>query len=191
MALKATIHKAQLQIADLDRGLYVNPNLTIARHPSETDERMLLRVLAYAMNLPLDDTQGALDLGPGLSDVDAPDLWERDLIGDIRHWIELGQPDERRLQKAASRSERVSVYSYAASTPIWWAALSSSLGGKLDRMDKVRVFAIDPEQCTALAALSERSMQWQITIQDGTAWINDDRQRSVDVTPRLLKDWAR
>ena len=126
MALKATIHKVRLQLADMDRNIYGDHELTIARHPSETDER--------------------------------------------------------RLSKASSRSEAVTVYSYAASTPIWWAALA----GKLVRAPKVVVWQIEPEAVEALARLVERSMSWQVSVQDGTVWVSD-AAHSVEITPRLLK----
>jgi uncharacterized protein YaeQ len=182
MALKATIHKARIQLADMDRNIYGDHDLTIARHPSETDERMLMRVLAYALNVPADDERGALELAKSLWDTDEPDLWQRDLIGDVVQWIELGQPDERRLSKASSRSEAVTVYSYAASTPIWWSALA----GKLVRAPKVAIWQVDPEASQALAQLVERSMSWQVTVQDGTVWVSD-ATRSVEITPKLLK----
>ena len=87
MALKATIHKAQLQIADMDRHVYGDHALTIARHPSETDERMMIRVLAYALNVTADDLNGRLEFTKGLSDVDEPDLWQLDLTGEVQHWV--------------------------------------------------------------------------------------------------------
>jgi uncharacterized protein YaeQ len=182
MALKATIHKAQIQLADMDRGVYGDFQLTIARHPSETDERMLMRVFAFALHTPADDHHGALELAKSLWDPDEPDLWQRDLTGDVLHWIEVGQPDERRLMKASSRAGRVTVYSFSASTPIWWAALDN----KLIRAPKVEVWQVDAEQSQALAALVERSLQWQVTVQDGTAWVSDGT-RSVEITPRLLR----
>lgn len=182
MALKATIHKAQLQIADMDRGVYADHALTIARHPSETDERMLIRLLAFALWAPADDHHGALELAKSLWDPDEPDLWQRDLTGEVVHWVEVGQPDDRRLMKASSRAEQVSVLSFSASTPIWWAALAN----KLTRAPKVAVWQIVPEQSQALAALCERSMQWQVSIQDGTVWVSSDRG-SVEITPQLLK----
>jgi len=182
MALKATIHKARLQLADMDRNIYGDHELTIARHPSETDERMLLRVLAYALNVPADTDRGALELAKSLWDTDEPDLWQRDLTGEIVQWIELGQPDERRLSKAASRSEAVTVYSYASSTPIWWSGLT----GKLLRAPKVAVWQIEAESAQALAGLVERSMAWQVSVQDGTVWVSD-ATRSVEITPKLLK----
>ena len=187
MALKATIHKARLQIADMDRHVYGDHELTIARHPSETDERMLMRVLAYALHVPADDLHGSLELAKSLWDPDEPDLWQRDLTGAVVHWIELGQPDERRLSKASSQSERVTVISYASSTPIWWAGLQN----KLTRSPKVEVWQVEAEQAQALAAFSERTMQWQVTIQDGTVWVadtkNPDAPRTVEITPVLLK----
>jgi len=182
MALKATIHKARLQIADMDRNVYGDHELTIARHPSETDERMLMRVLAFALNVPADDARGKLELAKSLWDPDEPDLWQRDLTGDIVHWIEVGQPDDRRLSKASSRAEQVTVISFASSTPVWWAGLQ----GKLNRAPKVAVWQVDPEASQALAALVARTVQWQVTIQDGTVWVSDT-VHSVEITPKLLK----
>ena len=119
MALKATIYKASIQIADMDRGVYLNPTLTIAQHPSETEERLMMRLLAYALQVPADDHQGALVMARGLSDTDEPDLWQHDLTGQLMHWIEVGQPqDDRRLAKACGRADRVTLYAYAASVPV-------------------------------------------------------------------------
>jgi uncharacterized protein YaeQ len=185
MALKATIHKAQLNIADMDRQVYGEHQLTIARHPSETDERMLMRVLAFALHVPADDHGGALELAKSLWDPDEPDLWQRSLTGEVLQWIEVGQPDDRRLMKASSRAERVHVYSFAVSTPVWWAALQ----GKLTRAPKVAVWQVEAEQSQALAALVARTLQWQVTVQDGTVWVNDGT-RSVEITPKLLKPAA-
>ncbi len=116
MAIKATIFKAALQIADMDRSLYADHQLTLARHPSETDERMMIRLLAFALNVPADNHQGALEFGKGLSDTDEPDLWQKDLTGQVVHWIDVGQPDDKRLIRASGRAERVTAYSYSAST---------------------------------------------------------------------------
>jgi uncharacterized protein YaeQ len=182
MALKATIYKAQLQIADMDRGVYAEPTLTIARHPSESDDRLVVRVLAYALNVRGSDARGTLELAKSLWDTDEPDLWQRDLTGEIVHWIELGQPDDRRLLKASSRAEQVSVYSFASSTPIWWAALEH----KLARAPKVAVWQIDTASVQALSAWVARTLTWQITVQDGTVWVNNQGE-TVEITPRCLK----
>jgi uncharacterized protein YaeQ len=181
MALKATIFKASLQIADIDRGLYADHALTLARHPSETDERMMVRLLAFALNVPADANDGGLEVGKGLSDTDEPDLWERDLTGRVRHWIEIGQPDERRLLKASGRADRVSVYSYSASTPIWWAGLAN----RIARARNISAWQIDAAQSQAMAALVQRGMQFQVNVQDGTAWLGDG-ERSVEITPQRL-----
>ncbi|MEH0164535.1 YaeQ family protein [Paucibacter sp. JuS9] len=182
MALKATIHKAHLQISDMDRHVYGEHNLVIARHPSETDERMMIRVLAYALYVPADDMRGRLEFSKGLSDVDEPELWQLDLTGDVVHWIDLGQPDERRIMKAHGRAERVTVISYASSTPVWW----SNLEGKLIRAPKLDVWQIPAEQSQALAALAERSMQLQISIQDGSIYVST-ANASVEIHPQALR----
>ncbi len=182
MALKATIYKALLNIADMDRHVYGEHNLTIAKHPSETDERMMMRVLAFALNVPADDLRGRLEFTKGLSEVDDPDLWQLDLTGEVVHWIDLGQPDERRLMKAHGRAERVSLYCYAASTPVWWAGIES----KLTRAPKLAVWQIAPEESQALAAFAERSMQLQVSIQDGNIYIST-ASRQLEIHPRALK----
>ncbi|MFN3860509.1 MAG: YaeQ family protein [Roseateles sp.] len=185
MALKATIYKAQLQIADMDRHVYGEHALTLACHPSETEERLMVRVLAFALNLPADEMRGRLEFTKGLSDVDDPDLWQLDLTGDIVHWIDLGQPDERRIMKAHGRSERVSVYSYAASTEVWWRNLEA----KLTRTPKLAVWQIPAEQSQALARLAERSMQLQISIQDGSVYVSTAND-AVEIHPVALKSPA-
>lgn len=176
MALKATIFKARLQLADMDRGVYADHQLTLARHPSETDERMMVRLLFYALNAPADADQGALEFAKGLWDPDEPELWLRDLTGQIVHWIEIGQPDERRLMKASGRAERVTVVGYSASTPIWWSGIAT----KITRARNIEVWQIAAAQAQALAELAQRSMQLQVSVQDGTAWVGDG-ERSVEV----------
>ncbi len=181
MALKATIYKATLQLADMDRNVYLNPSVTIARHPSEADERMMTRVLALALNLPPNDDQGQLELAKDLWEVDEPALWHKDLTGEIKHWIEVGQPDDKRLMKASGRADRVSVYSFSHSTPIWWAGIAS----RITRASNIAVWQIEAAQSQALAELAQRSMQLQISVQDGTAYIGDG-ERSVEITPVRL-----
>jgi uncharacterized protein YaeQ len=181
MALKATIFKASLQIADMDRSVYVDHSVTLARHPSETDERMMVRLLALALNLPADPDQGTLEFGKGLWDVDEPELWHKDLTGRIRHWIEVGQPDEKRLMKASGRADRVSVYSYSPGTPIWYDGIAT----RITRARNIEVWQIEAAQSQALAAIAQRSMQLQVSVQDGTVWVGDG-QESIEITPRRL-----
>ena len=182
MALKATIFKANLQLSDMDRGVYGEHALTIARHPSENDERMMLRVLAFALNVPADDHKGRLEFAKSLWDTDEPDLWQLDLTGQLLHWIDVGQPDDRRLMKAHGRADRVSVYSANSSTPIWWSGIEN----KLTRAPRLAVWQIEAEQSQALAALAERSMQLQVSVQDGTVYLSTEKG-SVEITPKALK----
>jgi uncharacterized protein YaeQ len=181
MALKATIYKATLQIADMDRNVYVDHAVTIARHPSETDERMMIRLLALALNLPGDSDHGTLELAKDLWDTDEPSLWHKDLTGEIKHWIDVGQPDDKRLLRAAGRADRVSVLSYSASTPIWWAGIA----GKVGRASNVEAWQIEVAQSQALAGLAQRTMQLQLSVQDGTCWLGDG-QHSIEITPIRL-----
>ena len=132
-------------------------------------------------NVPADDREGTLEFGKGLSDTDEPDLWHRDLTGRIRHWIDVGQPDDKRLLRAAGRADKVSVYAYAASTPIWWGGIAN----KLTRAPTVEVWQVDAAQSQALAALARRTMQLQVSVQDGTTWVGDGEQ-SVEITPQRL-----
>jgi uncharacterized protein YaeQ len=181
MAIKAIIYKANLQIADMDRNVYLDHPVTIARHPSETDERMMIRLLAMALNVPADNHHGMLEFAKDLWDADEPALWHKDLTGQIMHWIDVGQPDDKRLMKASGRSEKVSVISFTASTPIWWAGIAT----KITRANNVAVWQIDAVQSQALATLAQRTMQLQLTIQDGAVWVGDG-QRSVEITPSQL-----
>jgi uncharacterized protein YaeQ len=181
MAIKAIIYKANLQIADMDRNVYVDHAVTIARHPSETDERMMVRVLALALNLPADPNHGMLELAKDLWDVDEPALWHKDLTGEIKHWVDVGQPDDKRLLRASGRADRVSVYSFSGSTPIWWAALAN----KITRADNIAMWQIESTQSQALASLAQRSMQLQLSVQDGTVYLGNGEQ-SAEITPQRL-----
>lgn len=171
MALNATIHKVDLQISDIDRHYYATHALTVARHPSETEERLMLRVLAFALN-----AHEMLSFGKGLSDGDEPDLWRKDLTGAIEQWIELGQPDEQRLRQAAGRAQDVRVYSYGRAAAIWWDKQAAALR----RIRQLQVFEIDTATCTALAALAARKLELQCLIQDGAIQLLS-AQGSIDV----------
>lgn len=176
MALKSTVYKADLQVSDMDRHYYQNHALTIAQHPSETDERMMVRVLAFALNA--DD---ALAFGKGLSSDDEPDLWRKELTGEVDLWIELGQPDEQRIRRAAGRARRVIVYTYSGrGAEVWWKKMSQAVG----RTKNVSVVDIDPVTVEALAALTQRTMQLQFMVQDGEAQvISGDAIVPIVLTP--------
>ncbi len=182
MALKATIYKVALELSDLDRNVYGDFPATMARHPSETDERMLIRLLAFALNVPSDDARGQLEFAKDLWDPDEPALWQKALTGEIEHWIEVGQPDDKRLMKISNRVGRVSVYAFSSSAAIWWAGVSHLL----TRARNLAVWQIPAAQSQALAALAQRAMQLQVTVQDGAVWVAEGG-RSVEVTPVRLR----
>ena len=177
MALKSTIFKADLQVSDMDRHYYEPHSLTIARHPSETDERMMMRILAFALH-----ADPALGFGKGLSTDDEPDLWQKDLTGAIELWIEVGQPDEKRIMKACGRAERVVIYCYSATSHIWWGQTTS----RVERAKNLEVYQLSSETSQALAGLAQRTMQLQCTVQDGQAWVTAG-EASIPVTFTTLK----
>jgi uncharacterized protein YaeQ len=166
MALKATICKAALRVANVDDNYYGDHALTLARHPSETDERMMLRVLAFALHA--DD---ALQFGRGISTDDEPDLWRKDLTGAIELWIDVGQPDEKLIRKACGRAREVFIYSYGGYDPAkWWQRVSP----RIERSENLSVRHVAPATCASLASLAARNMELQCTIQDGHAWMASD-----------------
>ncbi len=159
MAQNATIFKVTIEIADIDRAYYHDHTLTIARHPSETDERMMVRLLAFARH-----ADEALAFGKGLATDEEPDLWRKDLTGAIDVWIDVGQPDERRIRRACGRAEAVFVYSYGGrGAGLWW-----------------------DDAAQALAKLAQRNMRLHCTMQDGQIWVADSK-RSVAIEPEVLK----
>jgi uncharacterized protein YaeQ len=164
MALKATIFKAALQIADMDRGYYADHALTIARHPSETDERMMLRVLAFALH-----AGPGLEFGKGLATDDEPDLWQRDLTGRIRLWIDVGLPDEKLVRRGCGRADEVVIYAYGRGAELWWERSRAAL----ERARNLRVMSAPSAASQELAKLAQRSMQLQCTIQEGHVWLSD------------------
>ncbi len=178
MAQRSVVHKAELQIADLDRGHYADYALTLARHPSETEERMMIRLLAFTMH-----AHPRLEFGRGLSTDDEPDLWCRDLTGAIESWIDVGLPDARLVRKASGRAREVVVLAYgAARADAWWSAQRDAL----DRLENLTVYNLAAGSGQALAALAERSMRLAVTIEDGQVWFTSDAGR-VCVEPTVLK----
>ena len=174
MALKSTIYKADLQIADMDRHYYQDHSLTLARHPSETDERLMMRLLAFVRH-----AHEALIFAKGLSDVDEPDLWQKDLTGAIELWIDVGQPDDRRMLKACGRASEVIVYSYSSTSAIWWG----QVGNRVERARNLTMYNLAAETSEALAAMARRNMQLQCTIQDGQIWVsNGEIPLQIDFT---------
>lgn len=177
MALKATIYKLGLSVADMDRNYYAEHALTIARHPSENDERMMVRVLAFALF-----ADELLGFGKGLCAEDEADVWQRDLTGAVVRWIDVGQPEEKWMRKASARADEVVVLSFGRAADVWWRGVEN----KVSRLDNLRVLNIAPEVASELALLTQRGMRLQATIQDGQVWLTDG-ERTVLVEPRTLK----
>lgn len=182
MAANATIYKAELQVTDLDRHYYASHALTLARHPSETDSRLLARLLAFALH-----ADERLEFGRGLSDEDEPALWRRDYTGAIEQWIELGQPDESRLRKASGRAAQVVVVGYGGqAAEAWWKRNGSALA----RLRNLSVIELDDAELAEAGALLARGMRVTAMIQDGELQLMDT-DRSVTLRPRVrLRDGA-
>lgn len=178
MALKSTIYKAELSVSDMDRPYYGSHALTIAKHPSENDARMMVRLLAFAC-----EASETLIFTRGLDEPDEPDLWEKTLTGEIAHWIELGQPDDSRLKRAAARADRVTVFTYnGASAREWWKGMA----GKAGKLRNVTIYNVPAEAVEALAALAQRAMRLSVTIQDSEIWVSDD-DHNVRITLEVLQ----
>ncbi len=178
MALAATIFKVTLQISDIDRNHYAEHALTLARHPSETDERMMVRMLAFAFH-----AGEQLRFTKGLCVNDEPDLWQMTLSNDIELWIDVGLPEERRIRKACNRSRRVCLYSYGGrGADLWWQKNRT----KLQRFPNLTVFEVPEDASRTLEKMVVRNMQFQCTIQDGTIWLNNSDQ-SLSISPVVKK----
>ena len=186
MAIKSTIFKASLQIADIDHAYYADHLLTLARHPSETDERMMIRLCALALQAHQLQTvcggDGTLAFGAGLSDPNEPDAWLRDYTGLTRLWIEVGQPEDKPLLKACGKAYEVVLYSFSHAAEIWWRTIES----KLARPKNLQVFRIPSTAALSLIALAQRNMQLQATIQEGALMLGDG-VHNVDIEPLRWK----
>lgn len=182
MALKSTIYKANLQIADIDHSYYADHALTLARHPSETDERMMVRLVALALQAhqlsSVCNGDGTLAFGAGLSDPEDPDVSLTDFTGQKRLWIEVGQPEDKPLAKACNKADAVMVYCFAHASEVWWKGIET----KLTRLDRLQVWRIPTLASQALAKLAQRSMQLQATVQEGVLMLGDG-STNVDIEP--------
>ncbi|MGM0985027.1 MAG: YaeQ family protein [Pseudomonadota bacterium] len=180
MALKSMIHKVQFQIADMDRHYYADHSLTVARHPSETDARMMVRLLAFALN-----ADESLAFGRGVSTENEPDLWRKDLTGNIELWIQLGQPDEKTIRRACARADRVTLYTYSGQgAEIWW----EQMAGKLATLDNLTVIDISPASVEALTELAAKNMTLNCMIEDGGVWMTDPDRGAVEVALEVLQE---
>ncbi len=159
MAPNATIHRVELQVSDMDRHHYAEYNLTLAQHPSETPERLMVRLMTFALF-----AEDRLEFGRGLSTDEDPDLWQRDYTGDVLLWIDLGQPDESRIRKACGRARQVVVVNYSGNgADIWWSKQAAALS----KLKNLTVIDFRPETVALAVELLERNMRLTAMIQDG------------------------
>ena len=179
MAIKATIFKTNLQIADMERHYYQDHALILARHPSETDERLMVRLLAFALH-----AHEYLEFGQGMTADDEADLWLKDLTGAIELWIDVGIPDEKLIRKACGRARQVVVYCYGGRVADMWFAQNSA---QFERQKNLSIINLPVASTQALAKLAQRTMNLQCTIQDGQVWLSDGAA-SVQVDRVVLKN---
>jgi len=176
LALKPTIYKAQVELADSDRNCFESLSLTLAKHPSETLERMAVRLLAYCLN-----AARGLEFTKGISTADEPDLWLHSDSGEIQQWIEVGQPEEPRLRKACGRARLVSIYAFAKSTPTWWKLHGEAIGA----LPHTQVWQFDWPEVETVAGLIGRTMQLNVSVVGGIMYL-DNGSTSTTVEPQLL-----
>jgi len=175
VARNATIYRAVLELSHVDRDVYGDLKLTLARHPSETIERTLVRLLAYGIRY-----DEALSFGRGVSTVDEPDLWSLSPDGRIQQWVEVGQPDAKRLVRAARRADSVTLLAFGEGVERWRAAQLAAA----DLPSNLGVCRIDDAFIAALAREANRSIEWSLTISDGVIFLVD-RGLSFETTPEI------
>lgn len=176
MALKATIYKATIHLSDMDRNYYQTIPLTIARHPSETEQRLMIRVLAFLLN-----AQENLQFTKGLSSDEEPEIWLKNYSDEIEHWIELGLPDDKRIKKGCSQAKEVTLYSYGSSLPIWWQKIQN----KVTHFKNLSIYSINQESSNELTQLLDRTMELQCSIDSGQVWLGNN-EHTVHIEPSLL-----
>ena len=177
MAQKSTIYKVELSVSDMDRHYYETHKLTVAKHPSETDERLMVRLLAYALN-----AHEHLEMTKGLSTDDEPDIWQKSLSGELELWVALGLPSEKIIRQSSGKSKAVTVYSYGSTAQMWWDKIKNST----TRFDNLAVVNLSEIDSKALGELASRSMKLQVNIQDGDVMLSEG-ERIVYVTPIIWK----
>ncbi|BBU69938.1 YaeQ family protein [Fluviibacter phosphoraccumulans] len=177
MALKATVFKADLQVANLDQNQFGDYSLTLAQHPSETIERVMIRLLAFALYASED-----LRFGRGLSNEEDAAVWEIDPSGVTRLWIDVGLPDEARVKKACSRADRAVIITYGGRpSDMWWQQNANAL----TRYKNLSVIQLSPEDSTKLVEVAGRTMKLSWTIQEGMVYLDN-----ASITPIVLSAQA-
>ena len=166
MAQKATIYKVELSVADMDRDYYETHNLTVAEHPSETDERLMVRILAFALN-----AHEQLEFTRGISTDDEPDIWQKSLSGELELWVALGLPGEKIIRQSCGKANKVIVYCYGGRTAeVSWEKIKNST----TRFDNLQVTNFSKKDTSDLGRMASRLMKLQVNIQDGDVMISVD-----------------
>ena len=176
MALKATINKATIHLSDMDRHYYDTLQLTVAQHPSETNRRMMIRLIAFVLN-----ANEHLQFGKGVSDEDEAAIWQINYSDEINLWIELGQLDEKRLKKACNQAKAVKLYCYGSSVNTWWSQVELNM----NKFERLSIEQFEPSTCEALVKLLSRNMEFQCSIQDGQLWLTSGEETLLIETIKL------
>lgn len=181
MAQNATIYKVEISVSDMDRHYYETHKLTVARHPSETEERLMVRILAFALN-----AHASLEMTKGISTEDEPDIWQKSLSGELEVWVALGLPTEKVVRQSCSKAERVIVYPYGGRTAeMWWDKIKASTV----RFENLQVTSFSEVDTGKLAKLANRAMKLQVNIQDGDVMVGVG-DVIVNLTPQKWKSAA-
>ena len=174
MAQKATIYKVELSVSDMDRHYYETHKLTVAKHPSETDELLMVRLVAFALN-----AHEHLEMTKGISTDDEPDIWQKSLSGELDVWVALGLPSEKVIRQSCGKAGRVILYPYGGKTAeMWWDKVKNST----TRFDNLQVVNLAEAETDAMAKLASRTMKLQVNIQDGEVMVSVD-DSMVYLTP--------
>ena len=182
MAQKATIYKVDLSVSDMDRHYYETHKLTVAKHPSETDERLMVRLIAFALN-----AHEQLEFSRGLSTDDEPDLWDKSLSGEIELWVTLGLPSEKIVRQSCGKAKEVIIYSYGGRTAeVWWDKIKNST----TRFENLKVINLAEAETKELAQQANRSMKLQVNVQEGDLMVSVD-DNIVYVNPITWKENSR
>ena len=178
MAQNATIYKVELSVADMDRHYYETHKVTLAKHPSETNERLMVRILAFALN-----AHEYLEMTKGLSTDDEPDILQKSLSGEMNVWIALGLPSDKVIRQSCGKARKVVIYAYGGKpAEIWWDKIKNSMM----RFDNLQVVNFSDSDTAALAKLTNRAMKLQINIHDGDVMVSVD-DTIINVTPQTWK----
>jgi uncharacterized protein YaeQ len=175
MARGASIHRAQIELSHVDRGVYETLQLTVARHPSETLDRMVMRILAFGLRYAED-----LAFGRGVSATDEPDLWRREGDGRVIEWIDVGRPDAKRLIQASRKSTRCQLFVFGDRGRRWRKAQLETMKAPAN----LGVAYIDDGFVASLAATADRQIAWAMTVFESAIYLTTG-DTSFETTPEI------